>query len=434
MEENKIPPPPPSQEKSASNAQDNQNSTISSTTLSTEQLICKTPNPDLKDSNEKAYQKHNRRKSSCISVPTMKSQNDLIAQSVNEKSGPRINALLILNMLQILFGISMSVFGVLVIVHDGSLAQIGGGLWGGCAALAAGICGAIAAAETFCPLRSTAQKFAQTVALVLSLISLAISQLVLVIAATGIIRDVSKMEMEQEQMIVEDQIAEVLPSNYPGLLSNIGLLLVSAAEFFVAAATCYKGARTICPCFKGKSDEENFESNLRRHALVNSWLGKHAHGPPVLLVPAPAAPGSLRSSSKLSTMTPVMVPAPMLHPPTQVLIPAPMGTIPAPFIHPYHQHMPMKRYKIPVQYPTEMKKAKAKKTEPQLTEEDVVRTYTGLDRAIAEEFIEICESRQNSLCSSAESATTSSSCSKNCNKNCEMCNSELGSRDYLINK
>lgn len=52
-----------------------------------------------------------------------------------------------------------------------------------------------------------------------------------------------------------------------------------------------------------------------------------------------------------------------------------------------------------------------------MTEEDVAKTYTGLDRAIAEEFIEICEgSKKTSLCSES---SESSAC--RCQHPCSGC-------------
>lgn len=52
--------------------------------------------------------------------------------------------------------------------------------------------GVIAGAKDWCPLKDTAQKVAHTTFLALSLVSLAIAQLVLVLAATGFARDLSK--------------------------------------------------------------------------------------------------------------------------------------------------------------------------------------------------------------------------------------------------
>lgn len=66
-----------------------------------------------------------------------------------------------------------------------------------------------------------------------------------------------------------------------------------------------------------------------------------------------------------------------------------------------------------------------------MSEEDVVRTYTGLDKTIAEEFIDICDSRNTSLCCSDTSCTLS--CPRSCT-GCHSNSSDVASRDYLVNK
>lgn len=67
--------------------------------------------------------------------------------------------------------------------------------------------------------------------------------------------------------------------------------------------------------------------------------------------------------------------------------------------------------------PKKSTKNKLKKSrERGLSTEDVVRTYTGLDRTIAEEFIEICDSQNNSLCSDA-SCNSSCQGGGSCNHN-----------------
>lgn len=74
----------------------------------------------------------------------------------------------------------------------------------------------------------------------------------------------------------------------------------------------------------------------------------------------------------------------------------------------------------------EHKKKVKKYKERQITTEDVARTYTGLDRTIAEEFIEICDSRNMSLCSnsSCQSCCNNSGCSA-CTSSSNTTNSEL---------
>lgn len=61
-------------------------------------------------------------------------------------------------------------------------------------AMVTGISGTLAAAKHFCPFKNTAQKVAHTTFLALSLISIAVSQLIVVIASTGLARDVNSVE------------------------------------------------------------------------------------------------------------------------------------------------------------------------------------------------------------------------------------------------
>lgn len=53
-------------------------------------------------------------------------------------------------------------------------------------------------AKDWCPLKDTAQRVAHTTFLALSLVSLAIAQLVVVLAATGFARDLSKTVEDEE--------------------------------------------------------------------------------------------------------------------------------------------------------------------------------------------------------------------------------------------
>lgn len=86
--------------------------------------------------------------------------------------------------------------------------QVGGGLWGGSIASVTGVAGVVAAARDWCPLKDTAQKIAHTAFLALSLVSLAIAQLVVVLASTGLARDLSTTEVNQEY----DEVGSLLTS------------------------------------------------------------------------------------------------------------------------------------------------------------------------------------------------------------------------------
>lgn len=80
--------------------------------------------------------------------------------------------------------------------------QIGGGLWGGCLSTITGIIGTIAMARRLCPLRNDTQRITHTIYLALSLICVAVSQLVLVLAATGLARDLSKGDLVE----IDDEV------------------------------------------------------------------------------------------------------------------------------------------------------------------------------------------------------------------------------------
>lgn len=126
---------------------------------------------------------------------------------------------------------------------------------------------------------------------------------------------------------------------------------------------------------------------------------------------------------------PILAPQILRYP----LIPAPLGAVPSPIIP---QIIKEKRrtssrdYAIPVyQHPQhhqlqgKVKKSPSRSREPSITTEDVAKTYTGLDRVIAEEFIEICDSRNNSLCSES----SCQSCNKSDECQCESNNSSKSS-------
>lgn len=61
-----------------------------------------------------------------------------------------------------------------------------------------GIIGISASAKEWCPLKSTFQKITHTIFLALSLVSLAIAQLVVALAATGATRDINNSDYAVE--------------------------------------------------------------------------------------------------------------------------------------------------------------------------------------------------------------------------------------------
>lgn len=75
--------------------------------------------------------------------------------------------------------------------------------------------------------------------------------------------------------------------NISTILTNTGLLIVSACECVAAAMSSYHVSRLLCPCFRRTSDEENGDRNqymppsANKEMLVSSWLGKQGQAPPM---------------------------------------------------------------------------------------------------------------------------------------------------------
>ncbi|XP_050302580.1 uncharacterized protein LOC126740542 [Anthonomus grandis grandis] len=406
-------------------------SSMFSTKHSTDRLICKTPQG-----------------STTGSVATTK-----------EKLMTPNRVLMLLGVLQFLFGFIMVLFGVYVIAYKASLSNLGGGIWGGILAMTTGISGTLASAKHFCPFKQSAQRMAHTTFLALSLISIAVSQLVVFIASTGLTRDFNSQEFREgmakvQNMTTFEKITSEIPQNYKGILFNIGLILVSSLECITAAVASYRSSREICPCFR--KNEDFYQDNLnvhRSHALVSSWL-MEKHGSPAS-VPASqiyvVAPSS--TLGRRSTKMPGTVPMPVYAlPPSMVqpqmvgypLIPAPLGPVPSPPIqstinrkickmhkHRYEKSKSKSRSKSRSREPTP-NKSRASSREPQITEKDVASTYTGLDRAIAEEFIDICDLKHASLSSSDSSSCRGSP--RSFSTNGRHSNSDANSQDCLLNK
>ncbi|KAJ8984668.1 hypothetical protein NQ317_015759 [Molorchus minor] len=430
-----------------------------STKLSTDQLICKSP-----------------QESPSVSVKSVKTGK---CQGME-----RQRVVLYLGGLQFLLGFMMVAFGILAIMHKASLSQLGGGIWGGCLAMSTGVAGILTAAGSLCPLKTTPQRVAYTVFLALSLISLAVSQLIVVIAATGLARDINsaETELEKEESDIPShpgKIAIEIPGNYLGLLFNIALIIVSSLECICAALASYKSSRDLCPCFR-KNEVYRDNINIHRsHAIVSSWLGKQAVPPPIYLVTGP--PSSLGASKPASkqkvklfqyfekvirangsfgldleavigcvfdsglrcTATDNAIPNVWISPDT-----SPIGTSAfADYIPPSIPRRDMQAHGIRKKYRAKSKsksrereptpkrsRSTSKSQERQVTEEDLARTYTGLDRTMAEEFIDMCESRNNSLCSDFSCSSCQSPCTTGCSSSGCNSNSDAASHEYLVNK
>ncbi|KAL3274427.1 hypothetical protein HHI36_015815 [Cryptolaemus montrouzieri] len=365
-----------------------------------------------------------------------------------------------LGILQVVFGVLMIGFGVYAILHGAAMALIAAGIWTGLIALSTGIFGILATATRCCPIEEKWRKLSTTLFLALSLISLALSQLVVVLTAIGLVRDLNNTENEKESPdyegsteyhMLDSKFSFIIPENYFGILANSALIIVSGLEFIVAMISSYKGARAICPCFKKENIVYTGLPANNSHALVSSWLGKHSPPPQLYVVTSSSTLGKGNKLSGGLPVTPVFTYPPQMMGPQIVgvpLIPAPLGTIPSPIIPPttrkpphlYSKHHP--KSKILAHRPIEKtprpsrsrSRSRSKTREESPTEKEVARTYTGLDKEIAEQFIERCETKKantNSL-SSKTSCDNSSSSETTADSSGAPTETTTNSKEFLV--
>jgi hypothetical protein len=121
---------------------------------------------------------------------TIKTRSSTLSGSFRGEASSEENAFLFLGVAQMMLGVLMAVFGVLAIVHDSSLSGVGAGLWGGAVAMATGVVGVLAGLRScYSVTESSPSRLAVTAFLALCLISLAVSNLVVVLAVIGLVRD-----------------------------------------------------------------------------------------------------------------------------------------------------------------------------------------------------------------------------------------------------
>ncbi|KAJ9581510.1 hypothetical protein L9F63_023314, partial [Diploptera punctata] len=110
---------------------------------------------------------------------TLKTRSSTLSSSLQDDSQNQDNPFL-----------SLGFFGVLAIVHEASLSSVGAGLWGGAVAMASGLVGVLAGLRSWYSVRDvTPSRLSVTAFLALCLVSLAVSNLVVVLAITGLVRD-----------------------------------------------------------------------------------------------------------------------------------------------------------------------------------------------------------------------------------------------------
>ncbi|XP_049855532.1 uncharacterized protein LOC126336094 [Schistocerca gregaria] len=253
--------------------------------------------------------------------------------------------------------------------------------------------------------------------LALSLCALALSNLVAVLAAVGLARDAARARDLPDGKVSGSADASPM---------NAGLLAVSALHVAVCVWSACRTYRLACPCARGSaassrsggSRASSWHSSVAsgRRRLVSSWLGQQhrptaaAGAPHVVLVapPLPPPPGQ-----------PILAPLYAIQTPATKLQPASVINFHIPASLPYMNPMPKHRHGRPrpqsLPYSQSLARPKRKqivedqrrhhtldgrhsnsvpaKTQPkkkrQITEEEVEKTYTGLDRNLAEEFISI---------------------------------------------
>lgn len=121
---------------------------------------------------------------------TLQTRSSTLSGSFRGEASSEENAFLFLGVAQMLLGVLMAVFGVLAIVHESSLSGVGAGLWGGAVAMATGVVGVLAGLRScYSVTESSPSRLAVTAFLALCLISLAVSNLVVVLSVIGLVRD-----------------------------------------------------------------------------------------------------------------------------------------------------------------------------------------------------------------------------------------------------
>ncbi len=91
--------------------------------------------------------------------------------------------------IQLVAGILMIAFGILAILHEASLSSVGAGLWGGAMGTANGFVGIVAGFKGCYHSSDRISPLAITVYLALCLVAIGVSNLALVLTATGLLRD-----------------------------------------------------------------------------------------------------------------------------------------------------------------------------------------------------------------------------------------------------
>lgn len=99
------------------------------------------------------------------------------------------NQLLVFGGIQMMCGLLMGVFGVLTLLHDASMAELGGGLWSGAVAMSTGMVAVMTGLKSCYNPADTVSTMGVTTYLAMCLVTIAVSNLALVLTSTGLVRD-----------------------------------------------------------------------------------------------------------------------------------------------------------------------------------------------------------------------------------------------------
>ncbi|CAK9796929.1 hypothetical protein ANTQUA_LOCUS959 [Anthophora quadrimaculata] len=327
-------------------------------------------------------------------------------KSRSVESKDETNLLMFTSCGQLLLGIVLVVFGILVLVHGAALGGSGAGLWAGVGALVAGALGVVATLATS---SSKTNSSFSTAHLAASLIALALSNMAAITALTAIVRD-SQRTPEVTLLTVPGENGDnaEVGGGWAGLLASIGLLVTSVAELLVSGYSCLTLTPKLCGCLRSNNvDEVANDGRLKTRNMVHQWVTAQNHvpksqpiyvvqpmlqmhpmiQPPYAMPAAPAKfPGGFMPAGPLPIATPAYGAVPMLphmpyaaRPPSQVIRPKQKRHISV------EQDDSMERKKQ-TEGKSESSKRMSSIGEDQV---DLAQTYTGLDKKISEEFISI---------------------------------------------
>uniref|UniRef100_A0A1B6EG46 Uncharacterized protein n=1 Tax=Clastoptera arizonana TaxID=38151 RepID=A0A1B6EG46_9HEMI len=313
------------------------------------------------------------------------------SDSIPKQENGEGRTLLICGGIQMLCGLLMGVFGVLTLLHDASMAEYAGGVWSGAVAMICGLVGIMVGIRGCCsPEGSGTPSLGVTLYLALCLVTIAVCNLGLVLASTGLVRDAQR----PNYYIPDENDPAGLPqpdmplTNWAPVLANLGLLMTTTLLCITTVVAAFKVYRKVCPCtaphdrlLGSDSPASSSYSSGSKQKLVKHWLGQQA-----AMYPSPGL---------------------LVYPPQLVMEGNQIYTVPSSIgypqcITPIHGNpYPQRRRSTPHRTPRDVpafqdsrrnrrrQRDIPKEKKREVTEEELEKTYTGLDREIAEEFISI---------------------------------------------